>query len=152
MQQQKKAAKFIGCLTYRVRFRWRCHPMAVRLLPPDSAAVLSDPSGSARSLHSSFSGSPLPTSRLFSLSCLPPSHRLSHFSESASGERPRGSKVLPCPPRPQPLTTSEISDDRRLWHISGQPPSGFGPKEKVHSSRFEEDSWGKIARHKAVMG
>lgn len=134
------AAKFIGCLTYRVRFRWKVLPNGCPCFYPSTPPLCSLTPVAARAHCSRLSRAPpLRSSSLSSVSLLP---RLSHFSESASGERPRGSKVLPCPPRPQPLTASELTDDRRLWHISGQPPSGFGPKEKVHTSRVWKRSLG----------
>lgn len=149
------AGKFIGCLTYRVRFRWKVLPNGCPSFYPSTPLLCSLTPVAARSHCSRLSRAPpLPSSKLFSLSSVSLLPRLSHFSESAaSEERPWGSKVLPWPPRPQPLTASEISDDRCLWHISGQPPSGFGPEEKVHTSRFWRRSLGeKIARHKAVIG
>lgn len=132
----------------------RCCPMAVRLFTPRLHCCALWPQWQCALIAVVSLGLPLFPHRSCSLSSVSLLPRLSHFSESAaSGERPWGSKVLPWPPRPQPLTASEISDDRRLWHISGQPPSGFGPEEKVHTSRFWRRSLGeKIARHKAVMG
>lgn len=132
----------------------RCNPMAVRLFTSRLLCCALWPQWQRSFIALVSLGLPLFPRRGCSLSSVSLLPRLSHFSESASGERPRGSKVLPCPPRPQPLTASEIPDDRRLWHISGQPPSGSGPKEKVHTSRFWRRSLGekKIARHKAVTG
>lgn len=137
------AAKFIGCLTLRVRFRWKVQPNGCPSFYLSTPLLCSLTPVAASFIALVSLGLPLFPRRGCSLSSVSFLPRLSNFSESASGERPRGSKVLPCPPRPQPLTASEIPDDRRLWHISGQPPSGSGPKEKVHTSRFWRRSLGE---------
>lgn len=155
MQQQKKLPNSLAVWPIACVSGERCHPMAVRLLPPDSAAVLSDPSGSARSLHSSFSGSPLPTSRLVSLSLLSPSFLVCRISVRAlveTRETPgvEGSALPAATSTPHGFWN--IRWPSSLTHQRTTPELFWAKREGTLKSLLKKIAGGKIARHKAVMG
>jgi len=123
-------------------------------LPLDSSAVLSDPSGSVVHCTRLSRAPPLPTSRLFSLVCLPPSSSVAFQWECCWRETlgVEGSALRAATSTPHGLRITRWPSS--LTHQRTTPERFWAKREGnvTHKSLLKKIARGKIARHKAVMG
>lgn len=152
MQQQKKAAKFIGCLTYRVRFRWKVPPNGRPSFTPWLGCCALWPQWQRPFIALVFLG--LSSSHVEAvLSLLSPSFLVCRISVRALVERDPGGRRF-CPAR------RDLNPSRLLKYpmtvvsdtSADNPRAVLGQKRRYTQVAFEEDSWGKNSEAQSGNG
>ncbi len=148
--KKKKATKFIGCLTYRVRFRWKVPPNCCASFSPWLDCCALWPQWQRVFIALVFFGLPLFPRRD---SLLSPSFLVCRISVRALVERDPGGRRF-CPARrdlnPSRLPRYPITV---VFDTSADNPRAvLGQKRRYTQDAFEEDSWGKNSEAQSGNG